>query len=85
MFFLAKVILEFFQFFHSNFNLVHCARKKLLDFHESWLILLGKIFSTTLLFPISKVQFSVIKSVEAIFRKEFFFKIAIFEDFPLYF
>ena len=85
MFILAKAILEFFQFFYLNFNLVHCTRKKLLDFNESWLILLGKRFSTTLLFPILKVQFSVIKSVEAIFQKELFFKIAIFEDFPLIF
>ena len=83
IFFLAKAILEFFQFFYSNFNLVHCARKKLLDFHKSWLILLGKKFSITLLFPILKVQFSVIKNAEAIFQKEFFFKIAIFEYFPL--
>ena len=74
MFFLAKAILEFLQFFYSNFNLVQCARKKLLDFHESWLILLGKRFSITLLFPILKVQFSVIKSVEEIFQKEFFSK-----------
>ena len=85
IFFLAKAILEFFQFFYSNFNIVHCARKKLWDFHESWLILLGKRFSITVLFPILKVQFSVIKSVDAIFQKEFFFKIAIFEDFPLIF
>ena len=62
---------------------MHCARKKLLDFHESWLILLAKRFAITLLFPILKVQFSVIKSVETIFQKEFFFKIAIFVDFPL--
>ena len=64
---------------------MHGARKKLLDFHESWLILLGKRFSITLLFPILNVQFSVIKSVEEIFQKEFFFKIAIFEDFLLIF
>ena len=57
---------------------MHCARKKLLDFHESSLILLGKRFSITLLFPILKVQFSVIKSVKAIF-------LAIFEDFSLIF
>ena len=74
MFFLAKAILEFFQFFYSNFNLVYCARKKLLDFHESWLIFLGKRFSITVLFSILNIQFSVIKSLDAIFQKEFFFQ-----------
>ena len=29
MFFSAKAILEFFQLFYSNFNLVHYVRKKL--------------------------------------------------------
>ena len=62
---LAKAILEFFQIFYSNFNQVHCARKKLLDFNDSW---------KSLLFIIFKVQLSVIKSVISIFQKEFFSK-----------
>ena len=75
MFLFAKAK-AFFQFSYLNFNLVHCTRKKLLDFHYSW---------KSLLFPILKVQFSVIKSVISIFQKEFFFKRAIFEYFPLIF
>ena len=38
---------------HYRFLLI-C--KKLLYFHKSWLVFFGKIFSTTLLFPILKIN-----------------------------
>ena len=37
-------------------------------------IILGKIFSTTLLFPISKLKFLVAEILEIILEKETFFK-----------
>ena len=54
---------------NNAFNDVFCDRTfpyyrfskhflKRLDFHESWLIFSGKIFSTTLLFPIFKIKSS---------------------------
>ena len=36
MFFSAKAILEFFQLFYLNFNLVHYVRKKLHINANSW-------------------------------------------------
>ena len=67
-----------------SFNNVFCNRifpycpffpnlKKLLDFHESWFIFSGKIFSTTLLCQILKVKFSVAEIAKRIFLKETIF------------
>ena len=55
---------------NNTFNNVFCNRifpyyrflpivKKLLDFHQSWLIFSGIIFSKTLMFSILKLKFSV--------------------------
>ena len=49
---------------------------KLFDFYNSWLFFSGKIFSTTLLFPILKIKFSVTEIAERILKK----KVTIFED-----
>ena len=49
-------------------------------YYKLWLISVGKIFSTTLLFLISKIKFSVAGIV-----KPFFYKTIIFEDYLLIF
>ena len=63
-FFIFLIYLHFGCFYHFF--------KKLLDYHESWLIFLGKIFSTSFPFPILKVKFSVAEIVKSIFFKNIF-------------
>ena len=41
--------------------------------HEKQIIFPGKIFSTTLMFPIVKIKFSVAEILKIIFQKETFF------------
>ena len=57
--------------------------QKLFDFHKSYLIFPGKIFSTTQVFRILNVKFSVAKIVKRIFKH--FWKITKFKDFLLIF
>ena len=78
---ILSIIYFLIQFFHYCFS---TTIKKWLDFHESWLNFSGRIFSTTLLFPISKVKFSVAEIVK-IFSKKKVFGITIFEDYLLIF
>ena len=45
MFFSAKAILEFFQLFYSNFNLVHYTRKKL-QIYDDYLLRFQRILAS---------------------------------------
>ena len=51
----------------------HWCFKEWLDFHKSWVFFTGKRSSTTLLFPVFKVKFSVVEIVEWIYKKKNFF------------